>query len=167
MLNTPVKNMDAALRLEHVQSVIRLIETAHQHAFFASRSRKATDQEHDFLHFLQLIQQQVESAVSMTQQQSHLEGDESFLCQFLNTVPTECLIPALHYRRRAEDILEGLCNLLKLAQMPYLKLKRANVASLEPSELERYNKAYKSFDAELNRSLAQRAPVPEITRVAG
>jgi hypothetical protein len=149
LLYMPVQEMDAATRLAHVERVLNLLNTAQQHAFFGARSPDATQQEHDFLHFLQLISHNLQSAQSMTQHQSHLEGEASFLCQFLTAKPEECALPALHYRRRADDILQGLWHLLRLAHKPYRELQQKNLAGLSDSEKARYKKAYQSFREEL------------------
>jgi hypothetical protein len=84
----------------------------------------------------------------MTQHQSHLEAEESFLCQFLSAKHDECVLPAMHYRRRADDILQGLWHLLRLAHKPYRELQQANLDSLTDEERARYKKAYQSFREE-------------------
>ncbi len=156
LLHMPVEEMDAPARLDHVSHVLRLLSTAQKHAAFAARASQATDQERDFLHFLNLVAGNLQSASSMTQHQNHLEGEEGFLCRFLNAPPEECALPAQQYRRRADDILQGIWHLLRLAHRPYRELQQANLRSLGESETERYRKAYQSFRQEL-----QGDPAPE------
>lgn len=147
----PVQEMDTASRLQHVERVLSLMKTAETHAFFAIRSAQAIRQEHDFLHFLKLISHNIQSALSMTQHQSHLEAEESFLCQFLSAKREECVLPAMHYRRRADDILQGLWHLLRLAHKPYRELQQANMNGMSEDEQSRYRKAYQSFRQELSK----------------
>jgi len=98
---------------------------------------------------MQLISHNVQSAHSMMQHQAHLEGEEGFLCQFLDARPDECILPAMHYRRRADDIFHGLWHLLRLGHKPYRNLQQSNVESLTAAETERYRKAYRSFREEM------------------
>lgn len=158
LLYMPMQEMDTEQRIEHVEKVISLLKTAQFHAFFTTKSPRATQQEHDLLHFMQLISHNVQSAHSMMQHQSHLEGEEGFLCQFLDARPDECVLPAMHYRRRADDIFHGLWHLLRLGHKPYRHLQQSNVQTLAPAEQERYRKAYKSFRDEI----AVKFPNPQI-----
>ncbi|HMO49871.1 MAG TPA: hypothetical protein PKE26_05905 [Kiritimatiellia bacterium] len=149
LLYMPMQEMDTNERLTHVDKVLSLLKTAQFHAFFTTKSPRATQHEHDLLHFMQLISHNVQSAYSMMQHQSHLEGEEGFLCQFLDARPDECVLPAMHYRRRADDIFHGLWHLLRLGHKPYRNLQQTNVQSLSPPEQERYRKAYRSFREEI------------------
>lgn len=153
LLYMPMQEMDTNERLAHVERVISLLKTAQFHAFFTTKSPRATQHEHDLLHFMQLISHNVQSAHSMMQHQSHLEGEEGFLCQFLDARPDECVLPAMHYRRRADDIFHGLWHLLRLGHKPYHSLQQSNVNSLTPAEQERYRKAYQSFREEIMKKL--------------
>lgn len=163
LLYMPVQEMDANARLSHVEKVLSLLKTAQQHAFFATRSPATPQQEHDFLHFLQLIAHNLQSAQSMTQHQSHLEGEESFLSQFLGAKPEECALPALHYRRRADDILQGLWHLLRLAHKPYRELQQRNQAMLSDSERDRYKRAYGIFREELSAKRTESEAVAAVS----
>lgn len=145
----PMQEMGTNERLVHVDRVLSLLKTAQYHAFFTTKSPRSTQQEHDLLHFMQLISHNVQSAHSMMQHQAHLEGEEGFLCQFLDARPDECILPAMHYRRRADDIFHGLWHLLRLGHKPYRNLQQSNIQSLTPAENERYRKAYRSFREEI------------------
>lgn len=149
LLYTPMQNMSTADRIKHVEVVISMLKTAERHAFFAIQSSATVTQESDFLRFLKLISDNVQSAHSMMQHQLHLEAEESFLCQFLSATPEQCVLPAMHYQRRAEDILQGLWNVLQLAHNAYRTLKQANLQKLSDEEQERYRKAYDSFRADV------------------
>ena len=94
----------------------------------------------------------------MMQHQLHLEAEESFLCQFLNATPEQCVLPAMHYQRRAEDILQGLWNVLQLAHTAYRTLQAANLQKLTEDERARYRKAYESF----RHDVTTRYPVPGV-----
>ena len=156
LLYMPVAELDAPARLEHVSRVLQLLNTAQQHAAFATRSAQATEPEQDFLHFLRLVAGNLRSVHSMTQHQDHLEGEKGFLCRFLNAAPEECALPAMHYRRRADDILQGIWHLLRLAHQPYRELQQANQRALTEAEKVRYRKGYQSFRQEI-----QAAEVPQ------
>jgi len=148
MLNMPLQELDILLRIKHAEMILSLLKTSESHAFFATRS-SASLQEHDFLRFLKLIADNVQSIHAMMQQQSHLEGEEGFLCQFLGATAEQCALPAMHYQRRAEDILQGLWHVLQLAHAPYRSLQKANYETMNDGERERYKKAYDSFRQEV------------------
>jgi hypothetical protein len=90
----------------------------------------------------------------MMQHQAHLEADESFLCQFLDTKQEESALPAMAYRRRSEDILQGLWHVLRLAHKPYRSLQEETHGGLSEAERERYQKAYDSFQKEIEEFAA-------------
>ena len=155
LLNMPSGEMDTATRLHHVSRVLALLQTAERHADFSVKSPQATAQERDFLHFLRLIAHNVQSAQSMIQHQGHFEGEEGFLGQFLGVSPEECALPAMHYRRRADDILQGLWHLLTHARRPYLLLRQATAATLTTDEAQRYTRARESALAEMDKPRPQ------------
>lgn len=164
LLYMPITQLDTELRLQHVAKVLALLQTAHHHASLAAKSVEVTQQEHDFLRFLNLISHNVQSAQSMMQHQTDLDGEEGFLCQFLSATPEECALPALHYRRRADDILQGIWHLLRLAHRPYRELQQSNTRDLSSAELSRYRRAYDSFCAEVNERFAVAAGIEEPAR---
>lgn len=150
LLNVATQDFDTAARMTHIDRIMRLLERAGHHARFSVQSPQALQQEKDFLHFLDLITDNVHSAQSMVRHQSHFEGEEGFLCQFLNAKPEECVLPAMHYRRRADDIFHGLWHLLRLAQRAYRSVQQTAVRSLGESEQSRYQRAYEATVNELN-----------------
>jgi hypothetical protein len=161
LLYMPINELDTESRIRHVEKVVNLLSSAQHHAFLATKSAGTIQAEHDFLRFLNLMLHNVQSAHAMMQHQTHLEGEEGFLCQFLSAPPEECALPALHYRRRADDILQGVWHLMRLALRPYRELQRANTNSLSPQELARYRRAYQSFSAEVGeRFSAATQPEP-------
>lgn len=158
LLYLPTQELDTAARIHHIERVIALLKTADYHAHFATKSAGTQDAEQDFLRFLSLIAHNVQSALAMMQHQTHLEHEEGFLCQFLSATPEACALPALHYRRRADDILQGVWHLLRLAHRPYRELQQGNVAALDQEEEARYRKAYQSFRAEVTERFPASAP---------
>ena len=160
MMNTPVQALDTLARLNHIEQAQFLLRTSRRHADFAGRSVDATPAEHDFLHFLDLLAHNVQAIHSMLQHQSHLEAEESFLRQFLGANAQDSALPAMHYRRRAEDILQGLRGMLRLADKPYQQLKLSVNSSLSEENLVRYRKAWESFDQEIAARLRPPTPVP-------
>ena len=162
LLYLPMQEMDTDTRMAHLRRVGDVLETARKHAFFASRSPKVFAREPDFLHFLELIHDNVQSMHSMMEHQAHLEAAESFLCQFLNTTQEQCQLPAMHYRRRAEDLMSGLWQLLRLAHSPYRALQKEFMETADDQEKERYKRAFASFSEESRT----RFPVPAIPPVA-
>lgn len=158
LLYLPLQEMDTNTRIVHLHRVMTVLETARKHAFFASRSPKLFPREPDFLHFLELIHDNVQSMHSMMEHQAHLEAAESFLCQFLNTTREQCQLPAMHYRRRAEDLMSGLWQLLRLSHAPYRALQQEFENSSADDEKERYRRAFTSFREESE----SRFPAPAI-----
>jgi hypothetical protein len=152
LLYLPLQEMDTTMRIRHLHQVMKVLETARKHAFFASRSPNLFARELDFLHFLELIYDNVKSMHSMMEHQAHLEAAESFLCQFLNTSREQCQLPAMHYRRRAEDLMGGLWQLLRLSHAPYRSLQKSFTETANENEQKRYTKAFASFrDESINR----------------
>lgn len=159
LLYLPLQEMDTSTRISHMRRVMDVLATARKHAFFASRSAKACARELDFLHFLELIYDNVTSMHSMMEHQTHLEAAESFLCQFLNTTREQCQLPAMHYRRRAEDLMGGLWQLLRLSHAPYRALQKEFTESAEEQERVRYSKAFGSFREESIKRFSVPAPL--------
>jgi len=148
LLYMPLQEMDTQTRKRHLYNVMQVLAIARKHAFFAARSVVSSDREQDFMKFLELIHDNAKSMHSMMEHQAHLEGAESFICQFLNTTQEQCQMPAMHYRRRAEDLMGGLWQLLKLAHTPYRSLQNDFNESVPEDERNRYRKAYDSFREE-------------------
>lgn len=159
LLYMPTQELDTNQRIQHVDKAISLLKTSVAHAFLATKSAGTTNQEQDFLRFLNLVSHNVQSAHAMMQHQTHLEHEEGFLCQFLSATPEECALPALHYRRRADDILQGVWHLLRLAHRPYRDLQRANTEALPAEERKRYQRAYDSFRTEVASRFVAALPV--------
>ena len=149
LLNRPIHNLDLRERIRHTECALDMFKTAAHHARFAGRSPQASPQEADFLRFLQLIIDQVESLLAMTQQQTHFVLEECFLGQFLKAQPEQLQLLPGHYQRRAEDIQDGVCHLLQLAYPPYHTLYQTNLQTLSEAERSRYNLAYESFREDL------------------
>ena len=160
LLYLPIQELDTEQRLVHVDRVLSLLQTAAKHAGFAMQSPDRLDLEPYFLHFLGLMAHNVQSAHAMMQHQSHLEREEGFLCHFLNATAEECALPALHYRRRADDILQGVWHLLRLAHRSYHVLQSDTTKALPEADRTRYQKAYQSFRAEVLERFAPAAPTP-------
>lgn len=158
LLYLPIQELDTDARIRHIDQVLALLKTGQFHALFATKAAGTGAGEQDFLRFLNLISHNVQSAHAMMQHQTHLEHEEGFLCQFLSASPEECALPALHYRRRADDILQGVWHLLRLAHRPYRDLQRRNVESLSDDEKARYRKAYQSFRVEVTERFSAAFP---------
>lgn len=148
-LHMPTQHLETNDRITHVNQVIHLLEQARRHAFFASRAGSATDYDRDFLRFLELILHNAESIKSMMKHQAHLEEEESFLCQFLHTRPELCALPAHHYRRRADDLVEGVGHLLRLAHTPFQKMLQETQHGMTDEDQARYQTAYGIYAEEL------------------
>ncbi len=103
LLYLPIQELATEQRLTHVDRVLVLLQKSTQHATFAAQSPDRLDREQDFVRFLGLMAHNVQSAHAMMQHQAHLEEEEGFLCHFLSATAEECALPALHYRRRADD----------------------------------------------------------------
>lgn len=146
LLAQPTGHLPTAARIEHVERVIALLRTASHHARLAARSPRAGDSERDFLHFLALTLQQVESVQALIHHQAHLESKEhGFLSKFLGVNPDEVTLSAINFQRRAEDMLEGLWQVLRMSSTPYRRLQQDNLKDLTAEERERYQRAMGSF----------------------
>lgn len=148
LLYTPTQSFSTAQKISHIEAVSTMLGVVERHTFFVTQASNATSTERDFLRFVRLLRDNVQSAASMLQHQLHLEEEESFLCQFLSATPEQCALPALHYQRRAEDILQGLWNILQLAHSAYHNLQQNQLSQLSPEDLAVYRKAYDSFRAD-------------------
>lgn len=149
LLCAPIHEMDTVTRLRYVQQVMSLLKYSKNHTEYAARSPLAIARERDFQHFLELMSQNVQSVYAMMLNQSHLEEEESFLCQFLGTNQQECALPAMAYGRRAEDILQGLWHVLQYAIAPYRSLQKENLEAMNDTDKNRYERASRSIREEL------------------
>lgn len=145
---------DLTSRLAQVEQVLTLMRRAEKHGYLTAHSPNASERERDFLHFLELIAQNVQSAHAMMLNQMHLGEEESFLRNFLSTDNDAYTLPAMDYGRRAEDILQGLWHVLRLALAPYRTLQRENLNNLDGSSHDRYQRAYKTVKAEMDTEVS-------------
>lgn len=150
LLSSSLESMDTAARIAHVGQVIALLESAASHATLARGTAEPGDQEGNFLHFLELILNNVRSAHAFLKNQAHLESEEhKFLESFLGVPADEMMLSATNYRRRSEDMVAGLWHFLRMMHVPYSALKVANMAALDPTAKERYQRAYGIYREEL------------------
>jgi hypothetical protein len=147
---------DLTSRLAQVGQVLSLLRRAEKHGQLVTHSPSASEREKDFLHFLELISKNVESAQSMLLNQMHLGEEESFLRNFLRTDGEAYALPAMDYGRRAEDILQGLWHVLRLALSPYRSLQRETLSTLNDGETARYQKAYQCVKQEMQQADSSR-----------
>lgn len=149
LLATPLHDLATEPCIAHVTESLDRLNKAHQHAIIAAQSTHTASRENDFQRFLELVIHNVASAQAMLQHRQQLEHDQGFLCRFLSATQEECALPALHYQRRADDILQGVWHLLRLAVPAYHRLKAETATTLPETEQKRYEKAYTSFQAEV------------------
>jgi hypothetical protein len=69
-------------------------------------------------------------------------------------------MPAMQYRRRADDILQGLWHMLRLAHSNYFSLQKANLEELCEDERARYGRAHESCKEETQRMLPNHPTPP-------
>lgn len=148
LLCQPVEALCTNARMDHIRHVRDALRKAHDHAAFAAKGTTPVQQELDFVRFLELKARNTESALAMLQHQIEFEREEGFLSKFLAASREETMLPAQQYRRRAEDILQGMWHLVRRAQSNYTALSRMNRAALPPDQQERYQRAYTSFQEE-------------------
>jgi len=167
LLSQPTSHLPTAARIAHVENVIALLRTASHHARLAARSRRAGEAERDFLRFLALTLQQVESVHALIQQQAHLESKEhGFLSKFLEVSADEVTLSAINFQRRAEDLLEGLWQVLRMSSTPYRRLQHDNLKELSLDERERYDRAIASFRKDAAAKYALPAPSDRVPSAA-
>lgn len=162
LLFNPLDHLSAPAQIDVIDDIAALLKGAKQHGFFATRSNQALPLEKDLIHFLELMAESVDAAEAMLQHRHHLEQDEGFLCQFLHVASEQAMLPAVHYQRRAQDILHGLRHMLQLSQAAYHELRQENMKSLDERDHERYKLAYASAREEA----ATRFPFPASSPIA-
>lgn len=149
LIYVPLQEMTTASRLHHMAHVLALLRTALSHAAAAMRAGNALPREREFTKVLQLILDNVQSVHAMMGHQFQLESEDGFLAQFLGTTHEDSLVPAMHYQRRAEDILQGLWHVLRLADVSWGLLKKKSLETLNAAARSRYDRAAASFEEEV------------------
>lgn len=160
LLCIPFHQIDLQQRLRNVNSVLACLRMSRRHAFFALEGTELRRREDEFIHFLDLKIENVESLAAMLQHQAHLEEETNVLSSFLGITREQSQVPAFHYQRRAEDILQGLWHLLSQAQSPYQLLRKDGIESLSEQERERYERAFRHFQKEAQEKYRSPAPIP-------
>lgn len=166
LLCIPFHQIDLQQRLQNVTGVLACLNMSRKHTFFAAQFPSALPKEQDFLHFLDLKIENVDSLAAMLQHQAHLEAESNFLSSFMGITREESLLPAFHYQRRAEDILQGLWHLISQAQSAYQNLRKDCIESLDASERERYERALRHFEQEAREKHHGPAHAPPPPRTA-
>lgn len=161
LLCIPFHHIDLKQRLLNVTQVLACVQMSRKHASFAAQYEGAIPREDEFIHFLDLKIENIDSLAAMLQHQAHLEEETNVLSSFLGITREQSLLPAFHYQRRAEDILQGLWHLISQAQSPYHNLRKACIDSLNDSDKERYERALTHFQQEAQEK--HRAPPPPLT----
>lgn len=141
--------MDLDPRRELLSRVSHLLETARFHAEMVILADQSSPADRDFLAFLQLLCRNARAILFMIEHESELDADEGFLCRFLLATPEQCELPALHYRRRADDLMHGLIHLLRLAHEPFWRQQQAVRDQEDAEAAQRYTQARESFQREL------------------
>ncbi|MCF7838382.1 MAG: hypothetical protein K9N49_07100 [Candidatus Marinimicrobia bacterium] len=154
MLYMPMQEMNLDQRLTHVGAVLGRLLQSLEYARAGVRAGSALPEEQQFVHFLEIIVSHVESAEAMIEQQALLEREEGFLRQFLEAAEEDTALPALAYRRRAEDIFQGLWHLLRMAHAPYRRLQQALRETFTPEVATRYQRAQDRLRQELAASVS-------------
>lgn len=158
MLYMPVSDLHIDTRVRHLEQVIELLRYAVHCAREAIRHTTPIEREKDFLHFLQLILQNVETVHALMRNQAHLEEKEhNFLARFLGAHQDHAALSAINYRRRADDMLQGLWQVLRMSHGPYQEQQALGKAAMSEDESRRYRLAYESFD----KRLEKRCGMPE------
>lgn len=151
LLNLPITTMDTTSRISHIKYVAELLDTGLRHMTAVMDSPAADPQAHDFMRFLQLILQSVQSLCAFLENQAHLESeDQSRLARFLGISQDEVALAATNYQRRSEDMVESLWQMLRMGHLPYRALRQRNFERYNEEERARYQRAYDTLRAELH-----------------
>lgn len=142
LLGHPIDGLSPSQRQDLITRVLEALRIARKHGAFASNDVEASPREQDFLRFLDLKIETVRSARAMIHHQIVLQQEEGFLSKFLETEPQEFHLPAMHFQRRAEDIIHGLWHILSLAQSPIHALRSETRDALREEQGDRYDRAY-------------------------
>lgn len=144
----PNDQEDCHIRMRHADTVVRLLGKAAKHAQFSILTGAALEEEKEFLLFIQLNRQTALSVRSMLENECELKTEEGYISDFLLAAETDCEISAMHFKRRSNDLLQGLANMMRLAQGPYLSLKRKFYDSMVEEYQNRYDHCLKEFSEE-------------------
>lgn len=150
LLSVPTETLDLAGRIAHTERIIALIERALRESALADRAGEAPAMEHDFVHFLQLILENVRSAAAFLKSTAQIESrEQTFLQQYLNVAREEVELAAMNYRRLSADVFGVLWQMLRLLPIPYRALQETARETFGEDDVERYRLAYESLRDEL------------------
>ena len=150
LVSRPLDHLSSDQRRALLSLVLECLRTSRRHAFFAMCPAVSAN-EKDFLRFLDLKIDTVRSARSMIDHQILLEEQAGFLRNFLRAEPAQFQLPAMHFQRRAEDILHGLWHLIRLAHSPFHALREEARKSFTTEQGERYLRAYRHVREEVEK----------------
>lgn len=159
LLHMPLGSMDTDQRINHLEKVKAFLGCSEEHGVFGMRSSHVLPQEKDFVHFIKLVQESVISVLSMIQHLQHIRAEEGFLGRFLRGSGKELFQPAQHYERRADDIMQGLWQMLRLSHVPYQSLHREQFSGFSQDESRRYRLAETAAREEAMLAYAPPLPV--------
>lgn len=151
LLHLPMVTRDIGKKIHHLEAVLNFLKSAERHGQFALRSSQVLQTEKDFIHFIQLLVGTVQSILSMMKHILHLESEEGFLAKFLQIEGSGNILPTHQYERRAEDILQGLWQMLRLSHIPFQHLRKKQIEGLSEVDLERFHRAETSFRQEARK----------------
>ncbi|MCX7818574.1 MAG: hypothetical protein N2652_05105 [Kiritimatiellae bacterium] len=150
LLSAPTDSLDLGARIVHVERIIALLERALRESALANRAGDAPAMERDFVHFLQLILENVRSAAAFLKSTAQFESrEQTFLREYLKVAREEVELAAVNYRRLSADVLAGLWQMLRLLHIPYRALQQSARETFDDAAIERHRLAYESLRAEL------------------
>jgi len=139
-------NRPLAVQRKTAEQALYLFHEACRCAEAANLSEKTSAQSQVFEAFLDAAADNALSITRMLRNQTSAEASDNPLDRFLDSNDTGAKM-SVHYRRCAVHILKGLLNILQQAEKPYRELQRTSLAKMTVADKDRYEKAYKHFDA--------------------
>ena len=128
------------------EQALFLLNEACRCAEAANLSEKTSTQSRLFETFLDTAADNTLSVTRMLRRQTSAEASDNPLDRFLDSSTTGAKM-SVHYRRCAAHILKGLLNIMQQAEKPYRDLQRTSLAKMTVADKDRYEKAYKHFEA--------------------
>ncbi len=125
------------------EEILFLLRTAREHGRLVLRDTKRDEKNEQFCRFINLLAGNMKAVLSMLNLKHSIEKKDSFFFSVLEVNHASVALQAEEYERRACDMIRSLHSTLELAAESYEGLKQMDLAALNCSSRERYDKAAK------------------------
>lgn len=136
-----------------------LLNEARRHAEAANLARKTSIQNRLFVDFLDMMVDNMQAITCALRRRMDAAVPNNPLDRFLKSADTGAKM-SVHYNRCAAHILKGLLPTLQLAEKPFRDLHRTSLTKMTVMDKDRYEKAYKHFEALADSEAEKAAETP-------